>query len=72
MAAILSFFIPGLGHLILGRPFTGLFLLVLCVVGYFLVVPGLIVHVFAIWHAHQLSRKQHIADMAAAMKQGNQ
>jgi len=72
MAAILSLFWPGLGQLILGKPFFGLLLFVLAVVGYFaFVVPGLLVHAYAIYHAHQLGRKQQIADIAAAMQKGS-
>ena len=49
IAAILSFFIPGLGQLYKGQILNGLLWLALVVVGYSLfLVPGLILHLFCI------------------------
>ncbi len=45
VAAVLSFFIPGLGQLYKGEVFNGLVWFVLTAIGYiFLVIPGLILH----------------------------
>ncbi len=68
MAAVLTFFCPGLGHLVLGRPFAALLIFVLTTIGYLMfVVPGLIIHVYAIVRAHNLSREQHVEDIRRAM-----
>ncbi len=81
MAAILSFFIPGLGHLYTGRIFQALFFFVLVPVVYLVsiplvCVPGLILHLVVIWDAQRQAgrnetRKMHkqAEAMAAAMKQ---
>lgn len=49
VAAILSFFIPGLGQICQNRAFTGLLALVFTVAGYFFfILPGLIFHLLVI------------------------
>lgn len=53
VAAALSFIIPGLGQIYKGRIAAGLVFLVCTVVGYFfLIVPGLILHVVSIADAY--------------------
>ena len=52
LAAVLSFFIPGLGQLYKGDVSRGVILFVLTVIGYvFLIIPGLFVHVITILDA---------------------
>jgi hypothetical protein len=68
MAAVLSFFIPGLGHMLNGRIFQGLLFLVLVPVGYLLsiplfLVPGLLLHLFVIVDAQRDSGRQSEAKM---------
>lgn len=54
VAAVLSFFIPGLGHMYKGEVGVGFVLLICTIVGYFLlIVPGLLVHLAAIVTAAQ-------------------
>lgn len=53
VAAALSFFIPGLGHIYKGQLGTGFLFFVLTVAGYvMLIIPGLIMHVIAIVTAY--------------------
>jgi TM2 domain-containing membrane protein YozV len=52
VAAVLSFFVPGLGHMYKGQILEGLFWLLFVVVGYFLlIVPGLVLHLICIFSA---------------------
>lgn len=49
IAAVLSFFIPGLGQIYKGQIFNGIAWLISVPIGYFFfVVPGLILHLFCI------------------------
>ena len=49
VAAILSFFIPGLGQLYKGQPINGIVWFVLVVLGYVcFIFPGLILHLFCV------------------------
>jgi len=49
IAAVCSFFIPGLGQLYKGQVFNGLAWFLVVIVGYFfLVIPGLVLHLFCI------------------------
>lgn len=54
--------------MVLGHPFAGLFLFVLATLGYIFVIPGLIVHLYAIVRAHNIGREQHINDIRRAMR----
>lgn len=52
IAAICSFFIPGLGQLVQGRIFMALFFFVAVSVGYFfwiLIIPAVIAAIFHLW-----------------------
>lgn len=52
VAAILSFFIPGLGQMYKGNVFSGLLWLVATSIGYFmLILPGVILHLACIFFA---------------------
>lgn len=54
LAAVFSFFIPGLGQIYRGKVITGLVWLAATSVGYFLlVVPGLILHLLCIIDAYR-------------------
>lgn len=75
MAAVLSFFVPGLGHLILGKPFSGLFWFVLVIGLYvfagFTVGVGLIVaipaHLLCMYRANSIANQQHVKMMSKVM-----
>lgn len=71
VAAILSLFCPGLGHLVLGKPVQALLWFVLAAVGYVaFVVPGLVVHLIAIVDAARAERRRQLADTTAAIRAG--
>lgn len=75
MAAVLSFFVPGLGHLMLGKPFSGLFWFVvvaaLYVVAGFTVGVGLIVaipaHLVCMYRANSIANQQHMKMLSKAI-----
>lgn len=53
VAAVLSFFIPGLGQMYRGQIMEGIFWLIFVVIGYALfILPGLILHIFCIVKAY--------------------
>lgn len=53
IAALISIFIPGGGHMYKGRVGTGIGLLILTVIGYaILVIPGVILHIISIATAY--------------------
>ncbi len=68
MAAVLSFFIPGLGHLMLGKPFSGLFWFVvtagLYVIAAMTFGVGLVVaiptHLMCMYRANSISNQQQV------------
>ena len=72
MAAVSSLFVPGLGHLMLGKPFSGLFwfvvVLVLYVVAGITVGVGLIVaipaHLLCMYRANSIANQQHVKLMS--------
>lgn len=67
MAGIASFFCPGLGHLIHGRPFQAILWFLLVLIGYFaLIVPGIILHLLCILDASRLARM----DAVEAVQEG--
>ncbi|MBB1270718.1 hypothetical protein [Shewanella sp. SR44-3] len=52
IAAIASFFIPGLGQLVQGRIFAALLFFIITAVGYFfwiLIIPAIIGGIFHLW-----------------------
>lgn len=49
IAALCSFFIPGLGQLVQGRILKALFFFVVCGVGYFLVFTWIIAAIVHLW-----------------------
>ena len=51
IAAIISLFVPGLGQCCQGRLIFGVFLFCITVLGYLLVVPGIIFHFYAVINA---------------------
>jgi len=65
IAALCSFFIPGLGQLVQGRLLPAILFFVLCGVGYFLwwlIVPGIIaalVHLWGIIDAATFSNRRY-------------
>lgn len=52
IAAICSFFIPGLGQLVQGRLLRAIFMFLMVTVGYFfywLIVPGIVAFIIHVW-----------------------
>jgi TM2 domain-containing membrane protein YozV len=73
MAGLCAFLFPGLGHLILGKPFQALLWCVGIFVGYLcLIVPGIILHIISIVDAAKQDRKQQAETMARAMRGAQQ
>ncbi len=70
LAAMLTLFIPGAGHLYAGRFVAAFLWFVVVGLGYALILPGLILHLFAIASsasaAHQLNAAQRRPLLAAA------
>ncbi|MFT3696304.1 MAG: hypothetical protein QM831_24400 [Kofleriaceae bacterium] len=60
VAAALSLFIPGAGHLYAGRPISAIFWFFLVSMGYLLVLPGLLFHMFAIASAANAARHTNL------------
>lgn len=52
IAAVLSLFLPGAGQMYKGQIGLGLVFLFCAVLGYFVIIPGIIIHVIAIYHAY--------------------
>src|SRR3569623_536744 len=48
LAAALSMFIPGAGHVYTGRPIAAILWLLVVAMGYALLLPGLVLHLFSI------------------------
>jgi TM2 domain-containing membrane protein YozV len=68
MAALANFFIPGLGHLILGKPFQALLWFVLVIAGYFaFVVPGVVLHIFCILDAARQAKRDAVSAVESGM-----
>lgn len=51
-AVVLSFFIPGLGQMYRGKFGAGIMWLIFVIGGYFLIVPGLVLHVICLVDAY--------------------
>lgn len=69
VAAVLSFFIPGLGHLYKGYVGRGIVLFLVTILGYvFLIVPGLIIHIFLIADAYSGRSKEEDAAERARLQ----
>jgi TM2 domain-containing membrane protein YozV len=67
LAALLTLFIPGAGHLYAGRILGGIFWFMLVGLGYVLVLPGLILHLFAtVSAAHAANRLEEQRQYALA------
>jgi TM2 domain-containing membrane protein YozV len=67
-AAVLSFFIPGLGQLYKGRIGAGALFLIVTAIGYLLlIVPGILVHIFAIVDAYNGPSKEELAAQRTAV-----
>ena len=69
MAGFCAFICPGLGHLIIGKPFQAIFWFILIVGGYFFIIPGIILHLISIVDAARAGRRDQISTMAQAIKQ---
>lgn len=57
VAAICSFFCPGLGQLISGKPFSAVLWFGCTVMGYFFIVPGIIMHISCVVSASKIGVK---------------
>ena len=61
MAGVLNFFLPGLGHLVTGRPLSGLAWFIAVIIGYVcFIVPGIILHIVCIVRGVQISREDDL------------
>lgn len=75
MAALINVFLPGLGHLITGRPIQGLLIFALVAVLYVSVIGipvGVIVHLYSIIDAArdtERKRKRELKELANMIKQ---
>ena len=70
MAAICNFFLPGLGHLIIGKPVQGLIWFVLVVIGYLcFIFPGIVLHLFCIVDAARQSKRDNVIAVAKGVGQ---
>jgi len=57
LAAVLSVFIPGLGHVYSGRLGAGLGWFLATVIGYHVIlVPGFLIHAASVWFAYEAAR----------------
>jgi hypothetical protein len=61
LAAALSLFVPGAGHLYTGRVVGALLWFIVVSMGYVLILPGLILHLFAIASAANAARRLNAA-----------
>lgn len=62
LAGILSFFVPGMGHIYIGHPWQGISLLIITGFGFLLfIIPGIILWIFAIWDAVDTAKKDNKA-----------
>lgn len=69
MAAFANFFCPGLGHLVLAKPFQALLWFVLVVIGYLcFIFPGIILHILCILDAARQSRRDAISAVQKGME----
>lgn len=60
LAAIFSLFIPGAGHLYVGRAFAAVLWFVVVSAGYVLLLPGLILHLFSMVSAAGAATRQNL------------
>jgi TM2 domain-containing membrane protein YozV len=60
LAALCSFFIPGLGQLLQGRPWIGLLYFVLAAIFWWPFFLGWIIHIFAALDAAKFQPKQEV------------
>jgi TM2 domain-containing membrane protein YozV len=61
LAGLLSALVPGAGHLYAGRPFAAILWFLIVGVGYTLLLPGLILHLFSIASAASSARRLEAA-----------
>jgi len=58
LAAVLSVFIPGLGHVYAGRLGAGLAWFLATMFGYWaILVPGFLIHIASIWFAYEAAKR---------------
>jgi TM2 domain-containing membrane protein YozV len=71
LAAALSMFVPGAGHIYTGRPIAAFLWFLVVSMGYALILPGLVLHLFSIASAassaHRLNASAPLLLAAAAM-----
>lgn len=72
-AAVLSFFIPGLAHFILGKPIHGILWFTVTLCGYLaLIFPGMVFHLLCMCDAARVSNEVSVDRMEAAMRRAQQ
>lgn len=58
IAGLASFFCPGLGHLLCGKPFSGILWFCLVLIGYLLfLIPGILLHIMSIMASVDLANR---------------
>jgi TM2 domain-containing membrane protein YozV len=71
MAGLCAFLFPGLGHLILGKPFQALLWCVLIFAGYFaFIAPGVVLHIFSILSAAKAEKRATISAISQGVRSG--
>lgn len=71
-AALISLFVPGLAHFLLGKPFQGLLFFVLVVLGYVcFVIPGIVLHLICIVDASRASNAATTKRMEQAIRRAS-
>jgi len=71
-AAVLSVLLPGLAHLLLGKPFRGFAFFAFTVIGYICgVFLGVIVHIWCIISAAKLSAVADATKLEEAIRRAN-
>lgn len=71
-AAVLSVLVPGLAHLLLGKPFRGLAFLIFTVIGYICGgLPGIVIHVWCVISAAKLSAAAESRKLEEAIRRAN-
>ncbi len=57
VAAVLSFFVPGLGHVYAGRLGAGLLWFLAAAFGYWaILVPGFLIHALSVYYAYKAAK----------------
>jgi TM2 domain-containing membrane protein YozV len=73
MAGLCAFLFPGLGHLILGKPFQALLWCVIIWIGYIpFIIPGIVLHILSILSAAKAEKKATISAISQGVRSSRQ